>query len=311
MSKSGNVRKPTLIVITGPTASGKSALAVEVALRLNAEIISADSRQIYQGIPVATAVPSEEERKGVSHHLLEVLPLDAYYSASEFEANSLGILKNLYADNDVAVVCGGSMMYIDALCNGIDELPTVPDCIRGRLMEYWREKGDGWLLKELDRLDPVYYEKVDRRNMKRVFHAVEISIAAARPYSSLLTGRKCDREFDIVKVCLDGPREELFRRINTRVERMMDNGLELEARRVWPSRHLNSLNTVGLKEMFSWFGGEMSREEAISRIQKNTRVYAKKQLTWYKRDNSIKRLDFTIPARKNAEVILEIVAHGK
>ena len=295
---------PTLIVITGPTASGKSALAVEVARRLDTDVISADSRQVYRGIPIVTAVPTEEERKGVRHHLLEMLPLDAYYSASRFEEDALYILGDLLERRGVGVVCGGSMMYVDALCNGIDELPTVPDSMRSELGDRWREKGDGWLLGELLRLDPVYYGKVDQRNMKRVFHAVEICLAAGCPYSDLITGRRRERPFRILKFCLDGERELLFGRINGRVERMVDAGLVEEARSVWPIKHLNSLNTVGLKEMFAYFEGKMAFGEAVARIQKNTRVYAKKQLTWHKRDVDMARLDFSAPADVNVARIL-------
>ncbi len=282
----------TVYVITGPTASGKSALAVDLARMLGTEVISADSRQIYSGIPIVTAVPTEEERKGIPHHLIETLPLDAYYSASEFETDSLRIIKELLAQHGTAVVCGGSMMYVDALCNGIDELPTVPQEIRGGLMEEWGEKGDDWLREELRRVDPVHYGRVDLNNLKRVFHAVEVTRTAGAPYSSLLKGEKREREFRIVKVALGGEREKLFGRINARVLRMMQQGLEEEARRVLPLRGLNSLNTVGLKEMFEWFDGRMTKEEAVARIQKNTRVYAKKQLTWYKRDPSLHWLNF-------------------
>lgn len=300
------MKKPTLVVITGPTASGKSALAVEVARRLGTEVISADSRQIYRGIPIATAVPSEEERGGIPHHLMETLPLDAYYSASEFEQDSLRILGNLFAEKETAVVCGGSMMYIDALCNGIDELPTVPEDIRSALMAEWRERGDEWLLGELCRLDPAHADRVDRKNMKRVFHAVEVSLTAGVPYSSLLTGARTERPFRICKFCMDGERGALFERINSRAEAMMANGLEEEARSVYHLRHLNSLNTVGLKEMFAWFEGIFTKEEALSRMQKNTRVYAKKQLTWHKRDNMLTYLDFAESAERNAERVLSL-----
>lgn len=298
------MNRPKLIVITGPTASGKSALAVEVARRLDTEIISADSRQVYHGITIVTAVPSEEERRGIRHHLMDMLPLEAYYSASEFETDSLRILDELFQKKSVAVVCGGSMMYVDALCNGIDELPTVPESVRQPLMEEWKRRGDGWLLAELERLDSVHYEKVDRRNMKRVFHAVEICQTAGVPYSSMLTGECRERSFDILKICMDGERSRLFERINKRVEVMMEMGLEEEARSVSHLRHLNSLNTVGLKEMFAWFDGTFTKEEAVARIQKNTRVYAKKQLTWYKRDNGLQRLDFTDSAADNAAKII-------
>ena len=298
--------KPILIVITGPTASGKSALAVEVARRLDTEIISSDSRQIYHGIPIVTATPTIEEMGGVCHHLIDILPLDAYYSASEFEQDALRISSHLFESRGVAVVCGGSMMYVDALCNGIDDIPTVPDDIRRSLMDEWNDRGDEWLLSQLQSLDPVHYERVDKRNMKRVFHAVEISVTANKPYSSLITGMKKERDFEVLKICLDGEREKLFERINSRVLRMMDAGLEEEARRVYPMRRLNSLNTVGLKEMFAWFDGIFTKDEAIARIQKNTRVYAKKQLTWYKRDSDMTRLDFN-EGIKNADKILDML----
>ncbi|MDE6769926.1 MAG: tRNA (adenosine(37)-N6)-dimethylallyltransferase MiaA [Muribaculaceae bacterium] len=296
----------TLYVITGPTASGKSALAVELARILDTEIISADSRQVYQGIPVVTAVPTEEERGGVVHNLMEILPLEAYYSASEFEQDALRISDHLFAEHGCAVVCGGSMMYIDALCNGIDDLPTVPESIRGVLMEEWKAKGDEWLLGELLRLDPEYYRRVDQNNLKRVFHAVEITLTAGKPYSSLLTGKTRQRDFRIIKVALGGERQRLFDRINRRVLNMVDSGLEEEARGVYPRRELNSLNTVGLKEMFAWFDGKMTKEEAIARIQKNTRVYAKKQLTWHKRDESLVWLNFEDPYCENVRKILAL-----
>lgn len=295
-------------MITGPTASGKSALAVEVARRLDTEIISSDSRQIYHGIPIVTATPTIEEMGGVRHHLIDILPLDAYYSASEFEQDALRISGHLFESRGVAVVCGGSMMYVDALCNGIDDIPTVPDDIRRSLMDEWNDRGDEWLLSQLQSLDPVHYERVDKRNMKRVFHAVEISVTANKPYSSLITGMKKERDFEIIKICLDGEREKLFERINSRVLRMMDAGLEEEARRVYPMRRLNSLNTVGLKEIFAWFDGIFTKDEAIARIQKNTRVYAKKQLTWYKRDLNMTRLDFEEGSDRNAERIISIAS---
>lgn len=282
--------KPTLYVITGPTASGKSALAARMALRLGTEVINADSRQVYSGIPIVTAMPSDEERAAVRHHLLDFLPLTEYYSAARFEEDALRVARDLMARNGSAVVCGGSMMYVDALCHGIDQLPTVPDQIRSGLMQERAENGDEWLLGELERLDPEYYGVVDRRNMKRVFHAVEIIRASGRTYTSQRTGVRREREFRVEKMMIDLPRPVLFDRINRRVDMMVEAGLEDEARRVYPMRHLNSLNTVGLKEMFAWFDGQMDRRTAIERIKKNTRVYAKKQLTWWARDPEIKRL---------------------
>ena len=275
-----------LIVVSGPTASGKSDLAARLALQYKTEIISADSRQIYKGIPIVTAVPDESQRMGVTHHLIETLPLDAYYSAAMFEEDALRIAHRIWQQRDVAVVCGGSMMYVDALLNGIDELPTVPDAIRKSLNDDWNKNGDDWLRDRLRILDPDYYTVVDKANMKRVFHAVEICMTAGIPYSKLRTGQRKKRGFEVEKIVIEMPREELFGRINARVIRMVEAGLEDEARSVYHLRHLNSLNTVGLKEMFAYFDGVMDFDTAVARIQKNTRVYAKKQLTWLKKSAS-------------------------
>lgn len=275
-----------VIVITGPTASGKSALAVDIALRLNTEIISADSRQIFKDIPIVTAQPDADQLNAVRHHLVGSLPLDAYYSASMFEEDSLRVVRELIERTGTAVVCGGSMMYVDAFCKGLDELPTVPEEIRSELAAEHSRLGDDWLRRELLRLDPDYYQRVDLNNMKRVFHAVEIILTAGRSYTSLRTGKKKQREFDIEKIVVEMPREELFYRINRRVDKMVADGLEEEARSVYHLRHLNSLNTVGLKEMFAWFDGTVDRPTAIERIKKNTRVFAKKQLTWLKKSSS-------------------------
>lgn len=277
------IKNKKLIVVTGPTASGKSDLAVKLALKYDTEIISADSRQIYKGIPIVTAVPDMSQRMGVTHHLIETLPLEAYYSAAMFENDALAIAHEIWKRHDVAIVCGGSMMYIDALVDGIDDLPTVPDSIRFPLQQKWTLYGDDWLREELKRLDPEYYHAVDLANMKRVFHAVEICLTAGATYSSLRTGIRKTRGFEIEKIVIDIPRSELFDRINRRVLRMVESGLEDEARSVYHLRHLNSLNTVGLKEMFAYFDGLLDLPTAVARIQKNTRVYAKKQLTWLKK----------------------------
>ena len=311
------MKKPTLIVITGPTASGKSALAVSLAKKLDTHVINADSRQIYGGIPIATAVPTQEERKGVPHHLLEILPLDAYYSAAKFQEDAREIIDKLLIARQVAIVCGGSMLYLDALLNGIDELPTVPLQLRNKLDQEYREKGREWLLEKLLELDPVYYYEVDRNNLKRVFHAVEISLTAQVPYSSLLTKKKREHQFNrdlpfnVVKFCLTGLRGWLFDRINYRVTEMMRNGLEDEASRVYHLRHLNSLNTVGLKEMFAYFDGKFSLDEAVARIQKNTRVYAKKQMTWHKRDEDLKYIEFSDSVDFNIDRMLSILIKSR
>lgn len=292
------MEKPTVIVITGPTASGKSALAIETALRLNTEIISADSRQVYHGIPIATAMPSKEELGTVPHHLIDLLPLDAYYSASMFEEDALRIVTDVIERTGTAIVCGGSMMYIDAFCKGIDELPTVPDNIRQELTQELALKGKEWLREELRTFDPTYFNQVDKNNIKRIFHAVEIIRAAGKPYSELRVGNLKERPFNIRKFILAPERPVLFDRINRRVDNMVKEGLEEEAHSVLHLRHLNSLNTVGLKEMFAYFDGEMDRHTAIERIKKNTRVYAKKQMTWWQRDKDI------IPIQPNSPINL-------
>lgn len=272
-----------VIVITGPTASGKTALAVRMAREYGCDVISADSRQVYAGIPIVTAQPTPEETEGVVHHLVGHIPLDGYYSAASFEQDALRLVETQFERADVAIVCGGSMLYVDTFCNGIDQLPTIPEDFREDLKKTHLENGDGWLLGTLRLLDPDYYARVDLKNIKRVFHAVEISLFTGHPYSSLLTGRRAERPFKIERVVTELPRAELFDRINRRVDRMVENGLEDEARRVYPLRELNSLNTVGLKEMFAFFDGTMPRDTAIERIKKNTRVFAKKQLTWLTR----------------------------
>lgn len=273
------------IVITGPTASGKSALALDIASSRGLHIINADSRQVFTGIPIVTAMPTPEEMASVRHHLIDFLPLDAYYSAARFEEDALEVARREMERCGEVVVCGGSMMYIDAFCHGIDDLPEVPGEIRRRVYEEWSKRGDERMLERLRRLDPEYFEVVDRRNMKRVVHAIEIIETSGRTFTSLRTGRRLRRNFDIEFIHIDMPREMLFDRINRRVDEMVASGLEEEARRVYPLRGLNSLNTVGLKEMFAWFDGVMDRTTAIERIKKNTRVYAKKQLTWHKRRN--------------------------
>lgn len=275
--------KGKVTVITGPTASGKSALALEMAQARGLDIISADSRQIYAGIPIVTAQPAPEELAAVRHHFVGVLPLDAYYSAALFEEQALEVARRQIAERGEALVCGGSMLYIDAFCRGIDELPTVSDSVRAGVYAEHAVLGDEWALEELRRLDPEYYEIVDRRNMKRVIHAIEIIRQSGVTFTSLRKGVRKERGFDIDLRYIDLPRDVLFSRINARVDAMVRAGLVEEAREVYPRRHLNSLNTVGLKELFAVFDGTMKLPEAIERIKKNTRVYAKKQMTWHAR----------------------------
>ena len=301
-----DINNKTLIVITGPTGIGKSATAIDLAQRLSTEIISADSRQVYKGIPIITAAPTEEERSIVPHHLVDFLELDEYYSASLFEQQALSLLDQIFRRSDYAVVCGGSMMYVDALCNGIDELPTIPDNIRQQLMQEHADNGNDWLLQRLEQLDPVYYNQVDRQNTKRVFHAVEICLASGRPYSSLRTGTRQSRPFRIIKTALTADRQLIFDRINLRVEKMLEMGMLDEARSVYHLRHLNSLNTVGFKEMFRYIDGEWDLPTAIARMQKNTRVYAKKQMTWYQRDPLIHWIDASAQATPTEQILAHL-----
>lgn len=298
-----DINNKTLIVITGPTGIGKSATAIDLAQRLSTEIISADSRQVYKGIPIITAAPTEEERSIVPHHLVDFLELDEYYSASLFEQQALSLLDQIFRRSDYAVVCGGSMMYVDALCNGIDELPTIPDNIRQQLMQEHADNGNDWLLQRLEQLDPIYYNQVDRQNTKRVFHAVEICLASGKPYSSLRTGTRRSRPFRIIKTALTADRQLIFDRINLRVEKMLEMGMLDEARSVYHLRHLNSLNTVGFKEMFRYLDGEWDLPTAIARMQKNTRVYAKKQMTWYQRDPLIHWIDASAQATPTEQIL--------
>ena len=277
----------TLVVITGPTGVGKTDTAISIAQALSAEIISADSRQLYRDIPIGTAAPTPQQQAIVPHHFVGTLGLDEYYSAAQFESDVMQLLPQLFDKSPYAVMCGGSMLYIDAVCKGIDEIPTISDEIRQKVYADYEQHGLDYMLDKLKELDPEHYSIVDKKNHKRVVHAVEICLQAGRPYTSLRTNSAKERPFRIVKIGLNLPREELFDRINRRVIAMIEEGLIEEARRVYHLRHLNSLNTVGFKEMFAYFDGIMDYDTAVARIQKNTRVYAKKQLTWYAKDHEM------------------------
>lgn len=277
-----------VIVITGPTASGKSDLAVDTARRLGCEIISADSRQVYRHMPITTAVPSAAQRAAVPHHLVEFLEPEEYYSAARFEEDALRLIADMERRGlPHCVVAGGSMLYIDALTRGLDELPTVSPEVRRLTLGLFERQGLGAIIAELERLDPEFLATADRSNPRRLIHALEIIRQSGRKYSSLRTGRVRQRPFEVVKYAIEWSREELFDRINRRVDAMVEQGMEQEARAMYPRRGLNALNTVGFKEWFAHFDGLMDRETAIARIAKNTRVYAKKQLTWLKRDPSV------------------------
>ncbi|MDR1335453.1 MAG: tRNA (adenosine(37)-N6)-dimethylallyltransferase MiaA [Tannerella sp.] len=276
-----------LLVLPGPTGAGKTELSLQLAGTFGAPVISADSRQLYRDLPVGTAAPSPEQQACVRHYMVGTLALEDYYSASRFEEEALALLKELFATHTIVLMTGGSMMYIDAICKGLDEIPAVTPDIRKALWAQYEREGLASLLKELEAADPVHYQKVDRMNRKRVIHALEICRMTGQPYSSFCTRSVRERPFRIIQVGLTRPREELYERINRRVDRMMADGLVDEARRVYPFRHLNALNTVGYKELFRHFDGEWSLGEAVEKIKRNTRIYARKQMTWFKRDKSI------------------------
>lgn len=284
------MEQPTLIVVTGPTGSGKTDLAISLAEQIGCDILSADSRQIYRDIPIGTAAPGREQLSRVRHHFVGTLSLDQYYSAAQYEADVLALLPRLWSQSPVQIMCGGSMMYVDAVTNGIDALPTISDHVRNDVRALFERGGIELIRSELQHLDPDYYAQVDLHNVKRLMHAIEICLEARVPYSSLRTGSTKQRPFHIIKIAYDYPRQQLFDRINLRVDRMMEQGLLEEARRVYPMRHLNSLNTVGYKELFAYFDGLMDLDTAIARIAKNTRVYAKKQLLWLSKDPSVHRI---------------------
>lgn len=287
-----DVQDCTLIVITGPTGSGKSALAIKIAQELGCDIISADSRQIYRHIPIGTAAPTPEQLAAVKHYFVGSLELEDYYSAAKFEEDVLELLPQLWSSNKYAVMCGGSMMYVDAVCYGIDELPVISPGVREEAYALFAAGGIEALRERLKQLDPAWYDTVDKNNHKRMIHAIEVCMEAGVPYSSLCTGRRRKRPWRIVKMAIDMPRENLFARINDRVAAMIKSGWEKEAREVYHLKHLNSLNTVGYKELFAMMDGVMDRDTALARIAKNTRVYAKKQLTWLKKDNDVIWLPF-------------------
>ena len=280
--------KKTLIVITGPTAVGKTALCLEIAKHFDIPIINADSRQIYRELRIGTAQPTKEQMQEVKHYFVGTLGLDDYYSASLFEQQVLECLEQQFLTNDYALLSGGSMMYIDAVCDGIDDIPTIDDETRTLMKQRLADEGLEALVEELRRLDPEYYEIVDRQNPRRVVHALEICVMTGKTYTSFRKREKRQRPFQIIKIGLNRPREELYDRINQRVDQMMADGLLEEARSLYPLRHLNALNTVGYKELFDYLEGRWPLEEAVERIKGNTRRYARKQLTWYKKDERMK-----------------------
>lgn len=273
-----------LIVITGPTAVGKTDLCIDVAHQLDIPIINADSRQLFRELRIGTAAPTNEQMAEVKHYFVGTLGIGDYYSASMYEQDVLHLLDSLFRDSDYALLSGGSMMYIDAVCNGIDDIPTVDDETRTTLKQRLANEGLEPLVEELHRLDPEHWAIVDRKNPRRVVHALEICLMTGKTYTSFRKSEKKERPFKIVKIGLNRNREELYNRINLRVDNMMSQGLLDEAKRMVEYRNVNALNTVGYKELFNYIDGLWTLDEAVERIKGNTRRYARKQLTWFKRD---------------------------
>lgn len=277
-----------LVVIVGATGSGKTDLSVRLALHYGCPILSTDSRQFYRGIPIGTAQPAKEQLLAVEHHFIASNDLEDCLNCGSYEVQALKRLETLFRSHDTVVAVGGSGLYVQALCEGMDDLPQADEPLRKELMRRLKSDGVSALAEELRDLDPVYYEQVDRSNPARVLRALEVCLQTGRPYSELRTGKKRRRDFSIVKIGVEMPREQLYERINRRVGQMLDEGLEEEARAVYPLRHLQSLQTVGYKELFAWFDGEITRGEAVELIKRNTRRYAKRQLTWFRRDPEIR-----------------------
>lgn len=277
----------TLIIILGPTASGKTELAIKLAKEFNTEIISSDSRQFYKEMNIGTAKPSKKELDSVKHHLIGHLSVKEYYNVSMFESDVINILDKIFSTKDIAIMTGGSGLYIDVVCKGIDQLPDAEDELRKRIKNDFQNHGLEFLQKELFRFDPDFYKETDLSNPKRIIRALEVCQATGMKYSDLRKGNKKKRDFNILKIGLKLQREYLFERINHRVDKMMHSGLPEEAKSLYQFRHLNALNTVGYKELFSLFEGKYELKTAVEKIKTNTRRYAKRQITWFKRDPQI------------------------
>ena len=301
---------PTLLLILGPTGVGKTELSLRVAEHYGCPILNCDSRQVYRGIPIGTAAPTAEEQARVKHYFVATRELEEDYNAGQYERDALALLDELFRTHEVVVMTGGSMLYADAVCYGLDDLPNIPDDIRTEVQKGYEQGGLEWLQREVQRLDPTYWNEVDRQNPARLAHCVELCLTTGRPYSSLRTNSVKKRPFRIVKIELERPRAELYDRINRRVLQMIDDGLVEEAKAVYPKRHLNSLQTVGYRELFAYFDGEYDMPRAIELIQQNTRHYAKRQMTWFRRDTQIHRLNANDDYEKNIHYIDDLLRAG-
>ena len=293
----------TLLLIVGPTGVGKTELALRVAERYGCPIVSCDSRQIFREIPIGTAAPTLEEQRRVQHYFVGERSIEDEYNAGQYERDALKLLDSLFAKRDMVVMTGGSMLYADAVCKGLDDLPSVPSSIRADVQREYETKGLAWLQSEVQRLDPAYWAEVDQQNPARLAHCVELCRVTGEPYSALRSHTAKARPFRILKIGLDRPRAELYARIDKRVKQMMAAGLLDEAKAVYPKRALNSLQTVGYKELFAYLDGEYDLGRAIELIQQNSRHYAKRQLTWFRRDKEIHWLNANDEYEKNSDII--------
>lgn len=277
-----------LVVIVGPTGSGKTDLSIRLAQHYGAPVLSTDSRQVYRGMEIGTAQPTAKQLQTVEHHFIGTHELKDCFNCGTFETEALALLGELFATHDHVIAVGGSGLYVRALCEGMDDLPQADEALRDDLMRRLQTEGLPALAEQLQGLDPTYYEVMDRQNPARVVRALEVCLQTGRPYSELRTGRRCKRPFRIVKIGVDLPREVVYDRIDCRVDRMLEDGLEAEARKLYPYRHLNALQTVGYRELFDYFDGRTTFDEAVTLIKRNTRRYAKRQLTWFRRDSEVR-----------------------
>ena len=297
-----------LLVILGPTGVGKTNLSIDIAQHFKCPIISSDSRQIYKGMTIGTDAPSQKQLEKTYHYFIGTLSVDEYFSASQFEDEAIKLLSQLHVMHDCVIMSGGSMLYIDAVCKGIDEVPDIDPVLRDQLMDLYEKEGIDPIRRQLKMRDPAFYNQVDLKNPKRVIHALEVCIMTGKPYSSFRTDSIKERPFEIVRIGLMRLREQLYARINARVDQMIERGLVEEARNFYPYKHLNSLNTVGYKELFMHFCGDCTLEYAIDKIKQHSRNYARKQLSWFNRSDDIHWIDLSDETLDAKEEILSRIS---